>query len=742
MGFYAYLFLLFPFLFGLFPGHVELAESILNNKSLTYVQESIEPDVSNWPQQNTNWCGPTALQAAIDWVWWYNYGYHQMYSQQDLWDYMKNNSCYDASPTGRDAPLPGTVGDEYQDVRKMNIAYDFGVDPHAVAWTMWKRTPPGFHYHYKVYTNVSDATRELLRTIEIYHEPALATVSHGTHWVLVIGYDADNSAYLGNPGTIHRVRYADPLLQPNYAKRWVSYSGSADSWIEYFSIYNNELNDPDPVTGWYITPPNQKDHWQDHWVTVERDESTLNPDYGMGAVTRKPVTYLPDINVTEGWSPVISIQNNSGASVNVSATLYTPNGQPVDTLPSTLINGHGTLIMNVMAGFSGSAEVVSSGDLSVAVQNRRFPAPYSQGAYAGISEEIIGHIDYVPLLLHQRTTASGQGDSQVIVQNTSLDVATVITRFYGNSGSLDFTRTITLAPNAVDKYGLDNLPAEWYGSAIVFTPGGTPIAVTFNVTYQSGIIRQTFNAFHLSSPGTQWFIPQFLSRRTSMTGPISTPVNVQNVSGTTIPAGAITLYCLPAPGSGYTTLTVSNPMALPNNTAYSFNPVVDTANFPTGWYGSCRVTDNYNVVVIGQIRYPSISLASGYEAIQSGGSDRQAFFPVIQKRLGDGSATSILVQNLNTSSTASVTFYYKASCGGFSDVTVGPYTIPPGDSINHNHRMVGPGTGTGQHNLPDGWCGSLRVMSGDEPIDGFAQLTNYLNTDGDTIMAHNITTRP
>ena len=143
-----------------------------------------------------------------------------------------------------------------------------------------------------------------------------------------------------------------------------------------------------------------------------------------------------------------------------------------------------------------------------------------------------------------------------------------------------------------------------------------------------------------------------------------------------------------------------------------------------------------------QIRYPANYNASAYEAIRIESIDKQVFFPVVQKRLMDGAATSIVVQNLSTTSTASVTFYYKASCYGFSDVAVGPYTIPVGGSINHNHRLSGPGSGTGQHNLPDGWCGSLKVVSSNQAIDGFGQITNITTYSGDTIMAYNAVTRP
>ena len=50
--------------------------------------------------------------------------------------------------------------------------------------------------------------------------------------------------------------------------------------------------------------------------------------------------------------------------------------------------------------------------------------------------------------------------------------------------------------------------------------------------------------------------------------------------------------------------------------------------------------------MLAQIRYPANKNASAYEASPVENSDRQLFFPVIKQRLGDGSATSVTIQNL------------------------------------------------------------------------------------------------
>jgi hypothetical protein len=475
---------------------------------------------------------------------------------------------------------------------------------------------------------------------------------------------------------------------------------------------------------------------------------------GVDAVkfVRRGTTYLPDLRTSDDWTSNVVVRNNGGGSATVHISFFNSSGEFMVGITNLSLPSHGTWTWPWPA-CSGcvSAIVDADQDVTVTVANQRSSAPYTRGAYTGIAADKTSSTFYVPLLLHQRSTASGQGNAELIVQNAGASSTTVSMRFYDGSGSLSYTRNVNLMPRASDRYSLDHLPTEWYGSAVVSASGGGQIAVVFNVTTWSGVTVQTFNAFPANSPGLQWFVPLFLSRRATLTGNVSTPINVQNVSGTTIPANGIVLSCLAAPGSGFSNLTVSNPQALGNNTAYSFNPVVDTTNFPTGWYGSCRVSASHNVVVLTQIRYPGnlnsstyYYLASGYEAIRASGTNRQAFLPVIQKRLSDGSATSVVVQNLNTSSAAQVTFYYKASsaCGGCGDVTVGPYTIPAGDSINHNHRLEGLGSGSGYHGLPDGWFGSLRVVSSNQPIDGFAQLTNIYNTSGDTIMAHNAGTRP
>lgn len=68
-------------------------------------------------------------------------------------------------------------------------------------------------------------------------------------------------------------------------------------WISIWFTPYTDPGDPDPSTGWYVPPP---DHWRNHWVTIERDDWSENPDWGMslsGPIQHNPISvYLPFVN--------------------------------------------------------------------------------------------------------------------------------------------------------------------------------------------------------------------------------------------------------------------------------------------------------------------------------------------------------------------------------------------------------------------------------------------------------------
>ena len=463
----------------------------------------------------------------------------------------------------------------------------------------------------------------------------------------------------------------------------------------------------------------------------------------LGIAWVKDATYLPDVKVNwGGWQSTIYVRNDGATQTTPTIIFYDTAGTSYGPFnPSAPINPNGVWTFPLTSGqFNGSAIVSGSEDLSVMVKNVHPSAPYSSGAYNGVAADKTGSTFYAPLLAHQTTTASGEGNSRLNIQNVSAVASTVTIRFYNSSGSLSYTRQVTLNPNAADSYGLDNLPAQWFGSATISAGGGAKLAVIADVTMGNDILL-SHNAFSSESVGAEWVVPQFASRLNNMSGaPLSTPLVVQNLSGGTLSAGAIQLNCVADPGSvPPAAISTANGTAVPNRAAYfGFNPVVDTTTFPTGWNGSCRITTTGNVVVLAQMRFVGSANAAAYEAIRTNGTSHTVIFPVVQKRLGDGSATSAIIQNLSSTSIANVILNYYGS-PGCNASNYGPlsFSIPAKGSLNRNHRLSGSGLATEETSLPNGWCGSLVVTSSNQPIDGFIQLTNINNPAGDTFMAHN-----
>jgi hypothetical protein len=426
------------------------------------------------------------------------------------------------------------------------------------------------------------------------------------------------------------------------------------------------------------------------------------------------------------------------------------NADPANTNFTVLKDGGQAIIRqysdSTMTAGAGSAVVSSTTQLGAVVQIQARGQVATSGAYSGISTG--SSTWYVPLAARNLNTASGLANSQIAIQSTeTLNSVSVTVQLLGDAGN--YTKpSFSLAPGVTYLYDLadeTNLSANWVGSAVVTATGGL-IGVVSNF-FTGPDALQTFNAFPAASLGTNWLVPIFTSR---LANNLSTVVTVQNLSGNQIDIGGIQLNCTKGEGSpNPANFSASNPSAIQNNKSYSFNPVTDFSNFPTSqWFGTCTLTSGANnTVAIVQMRYVPGSAAAAYEAIPAGGTSTTTIVPLVAKRLTNNFASVVNIQNLSPTNPANVTFTYKPSAdyinggGSSSNIVVGPYQIPAGAGIQHNHRVPGNGTGTGQHNLPDGWFGSLTVSSSDQPINGIVQLTYIGNPSGDWFMAHNAFTQ-
>jgi len=411
---------------------------------------------------------------------------------------------------------------------------------------------------------------------------------------------------------------------------------------------------------------------------------------------------------------------------------------------------------STMTAGEGSAVVSSSQPLGSIVQIQARGQVPSSGAYQGYAE---GSSKWnIPLAAHMGVSASGSVNTQIVIQNVGTAAVDFDVELIGLDGTLDYTKSVTgLGVGVAYNYDLadeTNLPANWFGSAVVETTAGS-LAVVSNVFLGPDAL-QSLNAFPQEKLASSWNVPSFMSK---LANGLNTVVTVQNLSGATVVAGDMSLECVKDPNSpDPATFTATNTTDVLDTASYNFNSFTGGATFPANWYGSCQVNAPGDVVAFVQLRYIGAAGNNGaaaYEAIPAGGMDTTSFVPLIAKRLSNGFASVVTVQNL-TADPALVTLTYTPSptecpvdvCDLNDDtvvdeldaIVVSDLPIAANGSIMRNHRVPSGATNS-EPAMPDSWVGSLKVTS-DKAINGFVQLTYFKNISGDTFMSHGMFTQP
>jgi hypothetical protein len=412
-----------------------------------------------------------------------------------------------------------------------------------------------------------------------------------------------------------------------------------------------------------------------------------------------------------------------------SFTLPAPGGQLVfrQYADSELPTGKGSVIVN------------ADGPLGAVAQIQARNQTPTSGAYVGFPEG--SDTFYVPLVARQRSTASGLANSQIVIQNTGSAAATVTVDLIDwFTGSLVYSKTgVSVNPGASFLYDLadeGNLPTNWIGSAKVKAPGGQVAVVANFFMGPNGM--QTFNGFPASRAGRSWVVPLFVSR---LGNGLSAPVTVQNVSNEVIPVGGVVMTCkvdATSPSQTPATFVVSNTVPISPSMSYAWNPVTDMS-LPSNWLGSCRIETSADTVAFVQLRFMGTDKTAAYEALSANSTDKTVVVPLVAKRLPNGFATAVTIQNLSTTNPANVALTYTPGAESASQTSLTlNRSILPGGSLIQNHRV------DSSHPqgvaLPDGWQGTLTVTS-DQPIAAFVQL-DFLGYPGDPYMAHVAFTRP
>jgi hypothetical protein len=462
---------------------------------------------------------------------------------------------------------------------------------------------------------------------------------------------------------------------------------------------------------------------------------------------------------TKNLSTNYTVVNLGSTTATVLANYYKPDGSVWDAdNANESFTVAGNFGQKVIAQYfdttlsSGYGSVVLSSDqpLGAVVQILARNQTPTSGAYSGIvtpSEKF-----YVPQANRKLATQNGVANTQFMIQNAdSTDVTVTVDLIpYPGSGLSGYQKSnVTIKPGATFLYDLAdesaaNVPDGWYGSAVVTAQSGKKIAVVVNIFIGSNAL-QTFNAFAQEQVASEWSVPLFTSR---LLNKLSTPVVVQNLSGSDLAVGAVSLNCK---SSSFTpaTFSLSNTAVVPNTASYAFNPVTDLS-FPDNWSGSCRVViaGSASGVVYVQMRKPGATYEfAAYEAIPSNSTDTTVIVPLVSKRQANGFATAVTIQNLSAAQDAVVKLTYQpaaayvSSGGSATPLVFENVTIAPDGNQVENQRLP-----NGVAGMPDGWYGTLIVEPQNpadaRPLGAFVQLTNYLPSFGDTLMAHDAFTLP
>lgn len=443
-------------------------------------------------------------------------------------------------------------------------------------------------------------------------------------------------------------------------------------------------------------------------------------------------------STTKQLSTNFTLVNLSAGSNAVNINYYKPDGTQWRSAEVETLQQQGDQLIrrqyddaSLSAG-SGSVVVGAQGALGAVVQIQTRAGTPTRAAYSGASSGAAqANAPYVAKGLQ---SASGLVNSQIIVQNTGGAPADVtIDMISSATGASVATKNITgLAAGASQVYDLADdaaVPAGFFGSAVV-NAGSGQVTVVANV-FSGPDTLQTYNAF--TGVAQQWLAPLFTSR---LANSLSTPIAVQNLSGGDIPAGGISVVCTKdatSPGTGSFTLTNATPVT--NRATYFFNPVTD-ATIPSEWYGSCRITTTgFDTVAFVQMRVVNGGQAGAYEAIRADGTKTKVVVPLYAKRLDNGFASVVTIQNLSSANVANVQLQYVGAAGLPANCSAAiAAQIPANGSLQQNHRVESGGQAVPQ--IGNNCFGTI-VVTSDQPIDGIVQLTDISGLPGDTFQVHN-----
>jgi len=397
------------------------------------------------------------------------------------------------------------------------------------------------------------------------------------------------------------------------------------------------------------------------------------------------IVYLPEVKNTGGWTSSIVIRNNGASSAQVGINYYNTSGGRVSDQTMT-IAGNGSKTKAPPSGFSGSAVVVASQDVSVVVENRCSSNGRTY-AYNGISADGPGNPAFEragPTLYAPSIYINIWGwNSTVEAMNTGSATANVQFQFKGRSGYGDIPYQSNIPPNGRTTIALGGGP--WVGSLVIESTNGQPLAAVVH-EHHTG---QAARAYNVSAAGsTPLYVPAAYKNQWGMTSGLT----VQNVGSASTTAY---LYFYDRDGRYRTSHTLSNIGAKRAAGVWLGN----VSGLGTSWTGWVKVVSYGQPLAIA---VTTVRPEGYYDYTGASTAGNAGILPWAAKNAG-GRTTGYTVLNTSGSQVQVTATYY----GGGGNVSHSEtYSLSPGEVVGR-HQSNDP--------LPNGWQGSI-VLQANEPL--------------------------
>jgi murein DD-endopeptidase MepM/ murein hydrolase activator NlpD len=438
------------------------------------------------------------------------------------------------------------------------------------------------------------------------------------------------------------------------------------------------------------------------------------------------IVHLPDVRNSGGWTSSIVIRNNSGSSAQVAINYYNSSGSWVSD-QTTTISANGSKTKTPPSGFSGSAVVAASQDVSVVVEQYR-SSTGATAAYPGIRANQAATSLALPLIFYNISSAGHTWRTTIVVHNSSAATADVSVAFTPNPDpgiGQSIIRTYDIPPNGrhdFSHYG------EFFGSAVLTSD--QPVVATVREYSTDYAFASAYPALLPSTAPIQ--LPLLYKHIESQGDDWYTAFQVQNL-GTSSAYIRIRYTCEHSCcGIGNTWTQYAWVSA---NSAHNFDQRYD-GPLPAKFFGAAKVES----LPHGQTIAQPIAVVVNQRPLSAGGTTNRLgtyvgegggkpiYLPRLQKYVGGGTgwSTAVAVRNAGDQSATIALRYYDAA-GNQIGITHSD-TIASGRMVNIDQRYDTALSGVG---TLDG----SGVLTSDQPV--VVAVNRRHNPPGDHLCSYN-----